>query len=279
MGEKRSFIIVVGASAGGLSAVCQLAGQLKKELNAAVVIIQHLPEKGEVQHIRSHLMQKCTPLTCQVAAHGMPIRNGYIYLAPAGSHLLIEKKQFTLGKGPAEGWWRPSINASFRSAAVSWDSHCIGIILTGMLDDGAAGMEAIGRCGGFTIVQDPAEAEYPNMPLEVLRSMDTNECLLVSAMGKSIMERVAKNPAARKIPDDIRREALMAERASTSMDSMREFSLSGYSCPECGGALWEIEGNGVKRFRCHIGHAFTEKELVEAQDKHCRRTTRHAPAH
>src|SRR5260221_1620417 len=203
--EKNDFIIIIGASAGGLSATARLLSLLDPDIPAAICVVLHLPENSEGAIFLARL-QRDSALPCKMASDQLPLENGQVYLAPAGYHMLIKDGEIALGNGPAEGRWRPSINASLRSAAVAWNSHSIGIVLTGMLDDGAVGMDAIRRCGGFTIVQDPKEADYPNMPLAVLHKMEVNRCIPLSSIPAAIEEHLLSNPRPSPVPEDIRLE-------------------------------------------------------------------------
>ena len=173
-----------------------------------------------------------------------------------------------LGHGPPENRHRPSIDVLFRSAAATWDSAVTGIILTGMLTDGVAGMNAIRRSGGTCIVQDPIEAEYEDMPQAVLKVLQPDYCISIKKMG-SALDTIMKNSEpfkTRDIPDDVKAEASLAERAITRINDMDELgSQSIYTCPDCGGALWEIDNDGVTRFRCFTGHAYNEKDLLQKQ--------------
>jgi len=265
MREKEDFLIIIGASAGGLTAVANLLSQLKPGIPAVIGVVLHLPEKAESELFLARL-KRSSVLPCHLAAHHLPVRNGHVYLAPAGYHMLLKEKETLLGNGPAEGRWRPSIDASFRSAAAAGNSHCIGIILTGMLDDGAIGMDAIRRCGGYTIVQDPDEADYPNMPLAVLNKMKVDRCLPLAGIPSAITEFIASNPAPKPVPEDIRIENEMLEQVATEADRLRQLGEpSLFSCPDCGGGLWEIKSGTVTRYRCHIGHSYTEQDLLQGQ--------------
>jgi two-component system, chemotaxis family, protein-glutamate methylesterase/glutaminase len=203
--EENSFLIVAGASAGGMNALCRLVAQMQPDWNAALIIVIHLPQKVRTGTFLARL-QKCTLLPCHVASHHQTLEKGHIYLAPAGHHLVIAQQELLLSEGPTEGRWRPSIDVSFRSAAVAWNAHSIGIVLSGMLDDGTAGMDAIQRCGGFTIVQDPGEAEYPAMPQSVLTKITVDECLPVDAMGNALENRIGQNVQPHDVPEDISRD-------------------------------------------------------------------------
>jgi two-component system chemotaxis response regulator CheB len=264
--EENTFLIVAGASAGGMNALCRLVTQMQPDWNAALIIVIHLPQKVRTGAFLARL-QKCTLSPCHAAAHRMALEKGHIYLAPPGHHLLIGPQELLLSEGPTEGRWRPSIDTSFRSAAVAWNAHSIGIVLSGMLDDGTAGMDAIQRCGGFTVVQDPNEAEYPDMPQSVIRKITVDECLPVDAMGKALENRIGQNVEPHDVPEDLRAEALLVQQGSTTVNGLKTLGQhSVYSCPACGGGLWELKEGSFSRYRCHIGHAFTELQLLTEQD-------------
>jgi two-component system chemotaxis response regulator CheB len=244
-----------------MNAIGKLLSTLGQDIPAAIVVVIHLPDEEDSDIFVSRL-QKQTTLHCQAAANEMPLRQGVVYFAPAGRHLLIKKDRILLGNGPAEGRWRPSIDTTMRSAAAAWDSHAIGIILTGMLDDGTVGMEAIQRCGGYTMVQDPDEAEYPEMPLSVKRNIEVDYTGSLLDLSKALLQQLKKNPARSAIPEEIRLEAEITENVATDIDSIAGLGdKSFYSCPACGGGLWEIKNGHVHRYRCHSGHTYTEHQL------------------
>ena len=174
--EGPQHIIVIGTSAGGLNALSELVSQLKKEWDAAYFVVLHLSRKG-ISDFLVHQLQQYTTLPCQLGNNDQDIEKGHIYIAIPNFHLLIKKGKVRLGNGPTENRWRPSIDVLFRSAAASYNSHVTGIILTGLLDDGTSGMWAINRTGGTLVVQDPNEAEYPDMPLAVLNRMEADYCI------------------------------------------------------------------------------------------------------
>jgi two-component system chemotaxis response regulator CheB len=260
------FVIVIGASAGGSDALCRLAAALPRELNAAVFIVLHLGRQG-LDNFLTRRLQKCTSLTCVLAADGAPIQQGHLYIAPVDHHLIVMPGVMHLTKGPSENRWRPSIDVLFRSAAVHYNERTIGIILSGLLDDGASGMQAIKRCSGVCIVQDPGEAMYPDMPQSVLNNTIVDHILPVSAMIDAIQETIdSKEPEGIEVPGDIRAEASILEKTITSIDNIARLGeQSLYSCPDCGGGLWEIKEGDHMHYRCHIGHAFSQNELLKSQ--------------
>jgi two-component system chemotaxis response regulator CheB len=267
MEPNSGYVIVIGASAGGMPAIANLLAALPADLPAAIGVVTHLPQYDDNSKFLVRL-QRNTPLPCHIAVDHMPLRMGHVYFAPAGHHLLIKGQELLVGDGPPEGRWRPSIDVALRSAAVAWNSHCIGVILTGMLDDGTTGMEAVQRCGGYTLVQDPNEADYSEMPRSVIEQIRVDGCLPLASIPQALMSYLQRDPARVNPPEDLVLESGLAERAATSIDNLPalgEHSL--FSCPDCGGGLWEIRHGELHRYRCHIGHSYTEKELLEEQQR------------
>jgi two-component system, chemotaxis family, protein-glutamate methylesterase/glutaminase len=264
--QEPKFIIVIGASAGGTNAISQLLAQLPQEINAAVFIVLHLSDVAIGNQLISRF-QRNTSLTCVLGEDREPIKKGTAYIAPANGHLVISADKIVIGHGPKENRWRPSIDVLFRSAAAAYGERVIGIILSGMLNDGTAGIIAIQRSGGTCILQDPNDAEFPEMVLSAFSNIQADYSPPVSQMGAAIMD-VVSNKQLKGIgaPPEIKAEAAIAERASTGIDVVRPLaSQSVYTCPDCGGGLWEITEQGFHRYRCNIGHAYTETELLKRQ--------------
>jgi two-component system chemotaxis response regulator CheB len=270
MQESRNpeLIIVLGASAGGLNAITELVGQFKKEWNAAVFIVIHLSKVGLGQFL-IHRLQKYTNFSCSMARHGEKIEAGNIYLPSPDQHLLMKDGEIVLGEGPTENRWRPSIDILFRSAAVHYTNRVIGIIMTGFLNDGVSGMSAIKKSGGFAIVQDPEEAEYPDMPLAVLNHMEVDYRVPLSQMGESIQTIIDEEILLQITPPlEVVKESEIAETAIISIDEVQKFGeVEFVACPDCGGTLWTVQGDVVKRYRCHVGHAYTEMDLLLRQSE------------
>jgi two-component system chemotaxis response regulator CheB len=180
---------------------------------------------------------------------------------------LVKKGQMLVSKGARENRHRPGIDPLFRSAAVAHGARVIGVVLTGLLDDGTAGLMAIKRCGGITVVQDPRDAAYSGMPVNALNNVDVDFCVSVAEMGPLLTTLVSQPHGKRKtVPSDIRTEATIAERVLSDV-----FQVNGlgeqvpYNCPGCGGVLWEMDTPGKKRYRCHTGHSYTGPALLASQ--------------
>ena len=266
--NEPKFIIVIGTSAGGNVALSKLIAQFKIGMNAAILIVIHLPSTSQSNYLSDRL-QPVTSLKCVVPQDGEKILEDHIYVTPVGQHLLVHKNKILLGNGPEENRFRPSIDVLFRSAAASYNSAVIGVILTGMLDDGTAGMDAVKRSGGVCIVQDPGEAEYPDMPLSVLDHIDVDHCVTLDKMGDIILKITQTERVEKPVPEDVIIESQIAERVLVGYENIKKLGeKSIFACPDCGGGMWYIENGGkVARYRCHIGHAYTEKDLVVKQNE------------
>lgn len=264
---QPKFIVVIGASAGRLDALSEMVHHLQKGLDCAYCIVLHLSRKG-IGDFVVHRLSQIGTMPCSLAKEGEPIEKDHIYVARPNQHMLVKEGKFKLGAGPEENRWRPSIDVLFRSAAVAYSSHCIGIILNGLLDDGTSGMWAIKRSGGGCIVQDPNQAEYPDMPVSVLNHMEVDYVLTLAEMGQIIADIISVTSEERQAaPKDVIAESKIAEKTAVGIDDIQKLGLqqSVFACPDCGGGLWEEKNDIIKRYRCHIGHAYTERDLILKQ--------------
>ena len=259
-------IIVIGTSAGGLEALDTLIGQLPAHLSASIFIVQHMAPEN-TGYALLHRLGRHKIFECKLAVDGEMFKPGFIYIAPAESHLLLKKSEILITKGARENRYRPAVDPLFRSAAVSHGSSVIGVVLTGMLDDGTAGLIAIKKCGGVTVVQDPKDAAYPDMPLSALNNMTVDHCVPLAEMGVLLEKLANQHPGKSKpIPADIRIEAVIAERAVSDVAKVNGLGEQvPYNCPNCGGVLWEMNNPDLLRYRCHTGHSFTASALLTGQ--------------
>jgi two-component system chemotaxis response regulator CheB len=261
------FLVVIGASAGGLDALAEMVQTLQKGMDVAYCIILHL-SRIAIGDFVVHRLSQVTAMHCSLAVDGAAVEADNIYVARPNQHMLVKDNKILLGSGPEENRFRPSIDVLFRSAAVAYSSHAIGIILSGMLDDGTSGMWAIKRSDGTCVVQDPNQAEYPDMPLSVVNNMEVDHILALADIGPVIAEIIKLKKGRRKpVPKDVITESKIAEHTAVGIDDVRKLDVdqSIFACPDCGGGLWEIRNDIIKRYRCHIGHAYTERDLVLKQ--------------
>lgn len=260
--NQPKFIVVIGTSAGGIRALEELVLQLSPDMDAAFFIVLHLSRKG-VGDVLFRRLQNSSPLPCRLGKNDDRIEKGVIYFAPPDEHMLVAPGKLVIGKGAPENRWRPSINNLFRSAAASYNSRVIGIILTGLLDDGTAGMSAVKKCGGTSIVQDPVEADYPDMPLSVMRDVVVDHIQPLSQMGILLSEIIASPmPAEAEVPAEVKMETEIDQRVSTRIDNIAHLEKIEINCPDCGGGLYVTQKDHPVHYRCHVGHSYTDRELL-----------------
>lgn len=268
MPAKGRRVVVVGTSAGGLETLDQLVAQLPTDFPAAIFIVQHMaPESSGAALVRRLSRHKA--FDPKLAEHGDRFTPGHIYIAPPDHHMLLKTDRVLVTKGARENRNRPGIDPLFRSAAVAHGARVIGVVLTGMLDDGSAGLLAIKRCGGVTVVQDPRDAAYSGMPQSALDNLNVDHCVPLSEMGPLLARLVAQAPRKHKgVPFDVRTEAKIAERVLSDVSQVDALGDQvPYNCPNCGGVLWKIDTPGEDRYRCHTGHSFTAPALLASQSE------------
>ena len=261
-----------------MPALVQLVAQLPATLPAAVLVVQHFAPDSDGQHLVNRLARH-TDLSCYLATDGMALEDGSLYLAPPDRHLLVknhEQPYLLVTKGPRENNFRPAVDALFRSAAVVYGPAVVGVVLTGMLHDGTAGLEFIKRCGGVAVVQDPNEAEFPSMPETALRNVAIDHVMGLAGMGPLLEELVSgavPDDDDVVIPEDLKQEAAIAERVMGSTEDVEKIGrMVPLTCPDCGGNLWEVTHGKVLRYRCHTGHSFTGDVLLQDSQHHLEET-------
>ena len=263
--NKRD-IVVIGASAGGVTALQRLCADLPADFPAAVFVTQHISPSA--RSVMPLLLSRSGPMPAESPADGDTIHKGRIYVAAPDHHLLIRPGKVLMRRGPFENRTRPSLNALFRSAAVAYGSRVIGVVLTGLLDDGTDGLIAIKAAGGLSVVQDPEDAEWPSMPRNAMKRDHVDHAVPLNAMG-ALLARLVEEDAGQSIP--LPREYEIEDRIAAKDFAVMETHIttpgapSHISCPDCGGVLNEIVAGDEVRFRCQVGHAFTPLGLAEAQ--------------
>lgn len=266
-------IITIGASAGGVETLCQLVRELPPNLPAAVFIVLHVPAHGKsvLPKILNRAIAKQHGELSSLQAHhprdGEVISPGQIYVAPPDKHLLIKDGCIQLSRSARENSHRPSIDPLFRTAAREYGSRVVGVVLSGLLDDGTAGLAAIKQRGGVAIAQDPEEALYSSMPRSAIENVDVDYILKVTDICKTLT-RLASEPVLESKPltPQLDMEANIAQfDLDTMQDTQRPGTPSGFACPECSGALWELHDGKLIRFRCRTGHAYSINSLLAEQ--------------
>src|SRR5262245_2235778 len=264
-------IVAIGTSAGGVEALLFLAKSFPADFPATVLVTLHLPSQS--RSTLDEILSRAGPLPVAFAGDRQPLRKGRIFIAPPGRHLLVDGDQLSLGIGPRENNTRPAIDPMLRSVAVCCCGRAIGVLLTGTMGDGASGLHAISECGGMTVVQDPHDAAFPEMPLNALNRISPDHVVHLAEMPKLLEALVHQSAGpARSVSDTVKYEVEIARTGRASMNDLdRMGRRSTLSCPDCGGVMWEIDGDKSIRFRCHVGHAYSSEMMSLAQDDSLRR--------
>lgn len=257
-------IIVIGGSAGSIRSLKKITSNLSTDMDAAIFVVIHVPP-DKTSSLPTIINQDC-PLPASHAENNQIIEPGNIYVAVPDHHMLIEKGKICLGKGPKENRFRPSIDVLFRSASLEYSSQVAGIILSGLLDDGTAGLNAIKKRKGIAIVQDPDDAEFPGMPLSALHQVKVDHCVPAADIAP-LLGKLLKNHKKEKImkkDSSLEWENEIARGINTSFDNIEKFATSTrYICPECEGPLFRIKDKNITHYRCFIGHAYTSETLLD----------------
>jgi two-component system chemotaxis response regulator CheB len=267
-GDRAPRIVVVGASAGGFAALTSLAAELPAEFPAAVFAVLHIAPDFPARDFVERL-DRLSAMPWKLPHDGERFRVGTGYIAPPDVHMLVKERTVLVTKGAHENRYRPGIDPLFRSAAVAHGSRVVGVVLTGMLDDGTAGLAAVARCGGVTVVQDPADAAFPAMPQSALDHVRVRHRATIAEMG-ALLDRLVRAPVpkSKPAPEDVAVEALIAERVVSDVHAANRLGEQvPYNCPDCGGVLWQMSQPKSLRYRCHVGHAFTAASLLQTQSE------------
>ena len=258
-------IVVIGASAGGVEALRELIGGLPADFPATVLVVLHVPPVGG--SALPKILGRSGVLPVKHAEEGDPLLPGRVLVAPPDRHLLLYDGAVSLSAGPVENGHRPAVDVLFRSAAATHGPRVVGVILSGALDDGAAGMLAVKLRGGVGLVQDPEEALYDSMPRAAAEAAPVDHVLGIGGLAETLV-KIAGEPAEDETPAS---PLMVMEAAMAGMDPETVSSSdppgepAGLSCPDCGGGLFLIEEGGLPRFRCRVGHAWSPASLVAQQ--------------
>jgi two-component system, chemotaxis family, protein-glutamate methylesterase/glutaminase len=263
-------IVVIGGSAGSGAALQRIMADLPADLPASLFVATHVPSQSA--GYLADMLARAGPLPVRSAVDGQPIERGHVYVAVPDRHLLVIDGTMRLGDGPRENMTRPAIDPLFRSAALSYGPRVVGVVLSGLLNDGASGSRAIKACGGTAVVQHPIDAAEDQMPLAALECVDADEVAAAAELA-SVIVQVSRSPAAkaRKPPPGLALEVEIAAGSRLGSAALRQIAdPSALSCPDCHGVLSEVRDEKPLRYRCQIGHAQTAEVLAargeEVQD-------------
>lgn len=260
-------IIVIGGSAGSTEPLRRMLADLPRDFPAAIFVTTHIPSTHA--SYLPELLDQATALPVAAAIDGRPIEPGRVYLPTSDRHLLLIDSTVRLGLGPHENMARPAIDPMFRSAALSFGPRAVGVILSGMLNDGASGLFSIKEAGGTAIVQHPVDAKADGMPRAALEAADIDYVAPASDLADVLSRVVALDAGpVRPAPDSLIFEVEVAAGRRSGSDLLGRFAEPApITCPDCGGVLSEVQGQRPLRFRCQIGHAYTAEELVAHSGK------------
>jgi two-component system chemotaxis response regulator CheB len=263
---RTKHVVVVGASAGGIEALRELVAGLPADFPAPVCIVLHTAPHAP--GVLDSILSRSGPLPARNARDRERLEPGRMYVAPPDCHLLVEPGRVRVTKGPRENRFRPAIDPLFRSAAQVFGPVAIGVILTGNLGDGTAGLWTIKQLGGTTVVQDPAEALFPAMPQSALNRVRIDYVLRLPEIPPLLVALTSEEvpaPAAVPLPESVEVEVKIAKEAIPLDAGLEDISEpSTFACPECHGVLMSLKDGGPTRFRCHTGHAYSIDSLVHA---------------
>jgi two-component system, chemotaxis family, protein-glutamate methylesterase/glutaminase len=238
-------IIVIGASAGGVEALKAVARALSADLPAAVFVVMHVFPRS--RSLLPEILSTVSKLPVHQAADALEIRPGQIYVAPPDHHLIVGFGHIHLSRGPKEQHQRPCINVTFRTAARAYGDRVVGVVLTGQLDDGTAGLWEVKRQGGLAVVQNPEEADFPSMPLSALREVDVDFAVKIEEVGE-LLGRLARDGKPQEI----------AGKEATEMKP----ELTDLTCPDCRGTIWKTKKGRFYEYQCRVGHSYSPKSML-----------------
>ena len=260
----RRDVVVVGASSGGLEVLRGLTAGLPRDLQASVLVVLHMSPSSP--SVLPTLLQRGCALPVAFAEDGAPLERGHVYVARPDRHLVVEPGRLRVTRAPRENFSRPAIDPLFRSAAVAYGARVIGVIASGRLDDGTAGLWAVKERGGTVVVQDPDDALHGEMPRNALQYTAADHVVRAGELAP-LLARLVALPVPGSAEGPVSRELALDVRIAMEDDALHEGVLalgapSPYTCPECHAVLIRVEGRGVPRFRCHTGHAFSVDSLL-----------------
>jgi two-component system, chemotaxis family, protein-glutamate methylesterase/glutaminase len=267
-------IVVVGASAGGVEALIAFVRGLPATLSCPVLVVLHVAPQGA--SVLATILARETELTVVAAADRDELRPGHVYVAVPDRHLLVEDGHVRLARTPAENGHRPAIDPTLRTAARGYGHRAVGVILSGTLDDGTAGLVSVKRAGGTALAQDPDEARYDSMPRSAARHVELDAVLPAAELGAWVAEHCLADPdpdpdpggaAAIEPPEAELRPGVAAGEADDPRAAVTSIEGNGtrFTCPDCGGVLFEQEEGSLLRFGCSVGHAFSVESLEVGQ--------------
>lgn len=275
-------IVVIGGSAGSLESLEQIVSTLPPGFPASIFVVIHL--SADFPSTLHERISRPGLLPATEAVDGEPIRHGHIYMARPDYHLEIASGRVRVLRGPRENRHRPAIDPLFRSAAREFGTRVVGIILSGFHDDGATGLYAVRQRGGIAIVQDPRDASSPEMPASAIRYANPHYVLRINEIAAQLVQLARPTPAQVAMPNkkkSSRKGSIHKISRKTSRRDQPQANLkaayndegegtpSVFACPECHGVLWELKNGKIVRFRCRVGHSYSQDSLASELSQSC----------
>jgi two-component system chemotaxis response regulator CheB len=259
--ERRIHTVVVGASAGGIEALRHFVGALPRDFPGVVLVVLHISPLGT--SVLPQILGRAGDLPACHPADGDPLEPGHVYIAPPDRHLIVGAGHVHLSSGPKRNGYRPAVDRLFETAAQMYGEGVAGVVLSGVLDDGTAGLIEIKKRGGLALVQDPDEALYAMMPASAIEFAAPDLVAPAAELADALAQMADPPPAssqaeARELP-----EYVEVDRGSS--DQPQPGVSTGLTCPECNGGIWETVDEGVSRYRCRVGHEYTMESFVASQ--------------
>jgi two-component system chemotaxis response regulator CheB len=263
-------IVAIGASAGGIRVLLQIASALPPDFGAAILVVVHI---GNRPSLLPRLLERAGPLPAAHARDGEPIMPGRIYVAPPDVHMVVEDGHLRLSRGPRENRFRPAIDPMFRSVGVAYGARAIAIVLSGALSDGTVGLATVKAHGGLTVVQDPAEALVSGMPDSAVAAGNIDLVLtseemvaMLSALPRHPVSEMESSNNGGSYEKQLRQERIVQDLRDQSNDIQHKGSTL-FTCPDCGGTLWQVDEQSVLRFQCHVGHGWSWEALLDQKSE------------
>lgn len=255
--EAPRAVIAVVASAGGVGALRSLVRDLPPDLDAAVLVVLHIPPRGP--SVLPDILDRAGPLPARHPRDGERLRRGTVLVAPPDRHLAVADGSVRLDAGPRQDGHRPSGDLLLASVASRYGARAAGLVLSGTMDDGAVGLRALRAAGGLAMVQDPSEAAFPGMPMAAIEEADPQVVAPMGELVKRLLEWLSSlGPAGEA---DTAGEVDKDDDMATELAGDPPEELSPFTCPDCGGTLWLHDIEGIPRFRCRVGHGFSPENL------------------
>jgi len=259
-------IIVIGASSGGLEAIKTIVQNLPPGFSTPVFIVWHM--SPDIHGILPQVLNRLNNIYAAHAYDNEAIQPNRIYIAKPDHHLIIENNRMRVTRGPKENRFRPAVDPLFRSAAYTYGNRVIGIVLSGALDDGTAGLVTVKRYGGVTVVQDPGDAEVPSMPRNAMREVEVDYAVPAAEIANLLVSLALKKPNENTVvmnDEQIKKEIEIAAEENALQKGIFDYGkLTPYTCPECHGVLSQLKEGSLVRYRCHTGHAYSLDTLIQS---------------